>query len=793
MDNSSNNNPVTASVCTYNILADRYAIPKTFPYCDRKHLTWKSHRRHLVLSQLSKLHCDIIFLQEVDKYNDIENYLRGQKYFTIYHQRPQRKCDGCLIAFKLTKFELDSSVYICNYNELCPQTSNNETDRMRYCKDNIGMIVVLKSIVNPKLRVIVCNTHLYWNPNMEDVKLFQTGSFLNSIEWVIHKHQLTNYRIIIGGDFNSQPKSTVYQLIMDGHRKIPQCNQNMARTKPKEIATEERKSDDVEQDEISESKTRDNDQENDDNESNKLLRIICDRDLRKAAQWLSLMEIDAAYFGDNSTENYSKLFEIARNENRIIVTRNKRITSRSDCPKFLLIGSRETQQEAYQHVINYFGITIDFKKKQYRDNIEDCLACPKCLKQIEQKSLDEIKDKLSLISDPRNENLMNGKSCKGVELEFYECVECGHLVYHRVGWLDRLHERRQKHYNSSKNLHKQFFQGDNNGKKRSDSNESKDGNDQEKKVKENETKFVWGIERNGGVFKAFGRKINVVLNELNIGMIYKSHFSNKDDTMYEIKKISNMKCEARNTKTNDTIKVLYKEVNVSNSNDNNISYGAKAKILKDHVYRKRRPVIIGVEVLNGNLKKYDRIIAVKDDSNTTKNNKLDLGIISEIQDNGTEIEKAKQGSKVCIKLDTEHMYGRQFDHTYHLMVQSRKNNNDNSISMPTQIIPINDKFQTYPSLKSKKLKHKLKLKSVYYSVYGMEPMTTNHTKGFSGCLDYLFVSIDTKIKQCDKLPVSKEKDKEKNKDNDSDEFLYNYLPDKSHPSDHIPIKAILQL
>ena len=369
---------------------------------------------------------------------------------------------------------------------------------------------------------------------------------------------------------------------------------------------------------------------------------------------MSLMEIDAAYFGDNSTENYETLFEIARDENRIIVTRNKKITQRSDCPKFLLIGSRETQTEAYQHVMNYFGITIDFRKRQYRENIEDCLACPKCLKAIEARTLEEIKDQLP----SENENLLNGKSCKGIKLEFYQCIECGHLVYHREGWLDRLHQRRQKHYNKSKNLHKQF-----NSKKRSNSDESQDdlmenNNDEEKKENDNDTKTktniktktksVWGIQKNG-VFKEFGRKINVVLSELNVGRIHKSHFSNKDDTMYEIKKISSIECVARNTKTNDVIPVLYQEIEIVNDASSKDGHGAsaKAKILKEHVYRKRRPVIIGVEVINGNLKKYDRIFAVKDDMNGNNNNKLDLGMISEMQDNGTEIEKQRKDQK-CV-------------------------------------------------------------------------------------------------------------------------------------------------
>eukprot|EP01084_Bolivina_argentea_P104464 187051_1 len=417
---------------------------------------------------------------------------------------------------------------------------------------------------------------------MEDVKLLQTASFLNSIQWVINKHQLTNYKIIIGGDFNSKPMSKVYNFIINGFINITNNFKDNSDIKTDVI------------DELKDERNNENSKQN-----KKLLRIICDRDLRQTAQWLSLMEIDAAYFGDNSTKNYKKLFEIAKNENRIIVTRNTRIISRNECPKFLLIGARETQREAYQHVINYFGITIDFKKKQYRDNIQDCLACPKCLKSLKQTTLQIIKH--LLIGMSNNHNLLNGKSCKGIPLEFYQCTnnKCQHLVYHTEGWLDRLHNRRQQHYNNTKNLHKQ----------QQNSNDSIQRGEQGK-------------------------------------------------------------------------------------------YSGVAKILADHIYRKRRPIIIGIEVINGSLKKYDRIFAVKK-LNSSK--KLDLGLLSEIQQNNKELINAKKGDKICIKLDTEHSYGRQFNNEYFLIVQSRRKLNSvyrvgNHINIPIHIIP-----DVYPNLKLNKL------------------------------------------------------------------------------------------
>ena len=71
---------------------------------------------------------------------------------------------------------------------------------------------------------------------------------------------------------------------------------------------------------------------------------------------------------------------------------------------------------------------------------------------MQRRPLTQIKPLLIERSNNKNNNLLNGQSCKGIDLEFYQCsnAECAHLVYHRQGWLDRLHKKRQIHYNHSK-------------------------------------------------------------------------------------------------------------------------------------------------------------------------------------------------------------------------------------------------------------------------------------------------------------------------------------------------------
>ncbi|KAF6259941.1 hypothetical protein COO60DRAFT_946990 [Scenedesmus sp. NREL 46B-D3] len=82
---------------SYNILADKYArhyrsylydsVPSTY-------LDW-SHRRAAILAELAHLQPDILCLQEVDRYEELEAELEKLGYAGIYLQRDGGRRDGC--------------------------------------------------------------------------------------------------------------------------------------------------------------------------------------------------------------------------------------------------------------------------------------------------------------------------------------------------------------------------------------------------------------------------------------------------------------------------------------------------------------------------------------------------------------------------------------------------------------------------------------------------------------------------------------------------------------------------
>ena len=85
--------------------------------------------------------------------------------------------------------------------------------------------------------------------------------------------------------------------------------------------------------------------------------------------------------------------------------------------------------------------------------------------------------------------------------------------------------------------------------------------------------------------------------------------------------------------------------------------------------------------------------------------------------------------------------------------------------------------EVFPLLNAYELRHSLpKLSSVYSTIYGKEPQATNHREEFSGCLDYIFVCKNCKVITTDKI---------------SDVEQLQFIPNKTHGSDHLPLKTII--
>lgn len=95
-------------------------------------------------------------------------------------------------------------------------------------KDNIAVMIILEN-KETLARILVVNSHIFWDPQFADVKLVQVGMMMDEIENFASKflsppsgstgptYDSTNMLpTIICGDFNSVPESGVYELLSKG-------------------------------------------------------------------------------------------------------------------------------------------------------------------------------------------------------------------------------------------------------------------------------------------------------------------------------------------------------------------------------------------------------------------------------------------------------------------------------------------------------------------------------------------------------------------------------------------------
>eukprot|EP00602_Paraphysomonas_sp_CaronLab_P002188 CAMPEP_0185029832 /NCGR_PEP_ID=MMETSP1103-20130426/16392_1 /TAXON_ID=36769 /ORGANISM="Paraphysomonas bandaiensis, Strain Caron Lab Isolate" /LENGTH=915 /DNA_ID=CAMNT_0027564727 /DNA_START=33 /DNA_END=2780 /DNA_ORIENTATION=- len=87
------------------------------------------------------------------------------------------------------------------------------------------------------------------------------------------------------------------------------------------------------------------------------------------------------------------------------------------------------------------------------------------------------------------------------------------------------------------------------------------------------------------------------------------------------------------------------------------------RIMPQHIFNKKDPMVFGVEVVEGTLK-VGTMLTIP------SNGFLDVGRVIGIENNRKEVPLAKKGTSVSIKITNEHnptmTYGRQFDHTHSL-------------------------------------------------------------------------------------------------------------------------------
>lgn len=224
------------TVLSYNILCQHYATAKMYSYTPSWALNWE-FRRESLKQQIIDTNADIICLQEVETQSFEEYWLKVMAdagYRGMFHakyrarrmnEKDAKKVDGCATFYKYSKFSLAEKKSL-EYTQIVLNSqkykkSDDVFNRLQ-SRDNIGLVTVFQHLETGQ-QVLVANTHLHWDPALNDVKTVQVGVLLEEIEALVKKLLKTtddsfmkNLPVVICGDFNSQLHSAVYRLLANG-------------------------------------------------------------------------------------------------------------------------------------------------------------------------------------------------------------------------------------------------------------------------------------------------------------------------------------------------------------------------------------------------------------------------------------------------------------------------------------------------------------------------------------------------------------------------------------------------
>merc|ERR1711871_457961 len=233
-------------VVTYNILASIYATQTMFSYCPMWALSW-NFRKGLILNELISYDADILCMQEVQA-DHFESFLypqlSQQGYEGLYKKKtreafgPKGRIDGCAMFYKRNKFQLrvnnviefnEAALKMSNEDRFAnpiPMEGNNENSIQRLLRDNVAQICVLEMMgqYNVPIQICVSNVHIFWDPKFADVKLWQSHILVKELQNFIAQNDLP---LILMGDFNSEPSSSVYEFMHNGQ--VPADHSDLAK------------------------------------------------------------------------------------------------------------------------------------------------------------------------------------------------------------------------------------------------------------------------------------------------------------------------------------------------------------------------------------------------------------------------------------------------------------------------------------------------------------------------------------------------------------------------------------
>ncbi|KAH7731660.1 Endonuclease/Exonuclease/phosphatase family protein [Aphelenchoides avenae] len=222
-------------VLSYNILANLYLnldvkTPQEdlfFPYCPRDYQQ-AEYRYPILLKELTGYNADLMFLQEVDnrmKMRYLEKFLEQNGFTSLFKLKAKAVNEGLMVAYRRDRFQLHG-VYDVNLIDLFDSPENadvkayaeahpDEAARERI-KERPNVLQLIHLQTTSGRHVLAANTHLFFDPRYESIKVIQTLLCLRHIRRVKKQLGDKGISVLFAGDFNSTPDGGSVSLITRG-------------------------------------------------------------------------------------------------------------------------------------------------------------------------------------------------------------------------------------------------------------------------------------------------------------------------------------------------------------------------------------------------------------------------------------------------------------------------------------------------------------------------------------------------------------------------------------------------
>lgn len=218
---------MAVKVLNWNILADIYATQQMYDYCAPWALAWP-YRKTLIMKQIAALDGDIVCLQEVqnDSFeSDLKPAMQGLGFDYVYAPKTRTMftnkytSEGAAIFFRSSRFRKVDQLVLDFDAKAAEIGGFTKTQLNRLSRGNVAVFTMLEDLRHGGRPLVVANTHITADVDAGDVKIWQSQTLLETLfDWVLrlNHNQSSLCPIILCGDFNSTPDSSVYELLMTG-------------------------------------------------------------------------------------------------------------------------------------------------------------------------------------------------------------------------------------------------------------------------------------------------------------------------------------------------------------------------------------------------------------------------------------------------------------------------------------------------------------------------------------------------------------------------------------------------